>query len=166
MKLKKLFREVIFFIIFIVIASAIIGYIRAPKGIENISFIKKYKTIDGNKIDFKNKKIILYFWGSWCPICKKELSTLNKLALKKDRDYILITIASNSGSNRELKEFLKQRDLNFLVINDIDGEIAKSFGINVFPSTLYYNKNGELKLKDSGYTSYLGFLARVKAIGD
>jgi len=70
--------------------------------------------------------------GDWCPICKQEISNIDEVAKK----YKLISVAVNSGSSREIKEWLKSRNLKFPTINDQNGSIAKKLNITTFPTTL------------------------------
>jgi peroxiredoxin len=72
-----------------------------------------------------------------------------------------LTIAVNSGDNTKVKAYLKERGLNFKVLNDIDGAWAKQFKVEVFPTTFIYDSRGELKFTEVGYTTTAGLLARL-----
>jgi thiol-disulfide isomerase/thioredoxin len=162
---KKFIKETLFFIIIFIIATSIIGYIRSANTNENaLNLLKNYKTIDNKDISMliKNKILVLNFWGTWCPICKQEIYNISNLS-KKD-DFIIITIAYNSGEDKDIKEFLKQKGVNFYVVNDKDGKITKAFKISTFPTTIFYSKDRKKVIKDSGYISTAGFLARVKGV--
>lgn len=162
--LKKALEYFGLFIIAL-IASSIIGVFRAPKNSFELSKIENRVTLNGQKVSdiLKNgKPTILHFWGSWCPICRHELSTIEDLS--KQDDINLITIAVNSGTDDQLKEWMKSRGVDFIVINDMSGILASKAGVNVFPSTLYYDSKRVLKFADSGYTTYAGFSARIELL--
>ena len=148
-----------------VVVSSILGVFRAPKSHFKLSDIDSRVTLDGKRVSDilkNNKPTILHFWGTWCPICRQELSTIEDLS--KQDGINIITVAVNSGTDDQLKEWLKSRGVDFIVINDISGILASKAGVNVFPSTIYYDSNKKLKFSDSGYTSYAGFLARIKLL--
>ena len=164
--LKKYLKEGLITIFLIFIVSTIIGYYRSSNvKANNLNILKNYTTIDGVKVDKilnQNKPLILNFWGTWCPVCNQEVSTLSSLA-KRD-DFILITVAVNSGSKQDIKEFMQKKGIKFLVINDKDGKLANRFNISVFPTTIFFNSKRDNIIKDSGYTTKAGFLARVKLV--
>jgi len=163
--MKKALKEILIWIAVIIITASVIGYIRAPKDNINLSKLQNYTTLKGKRVSdilSKDRVIIIHFWGTWCPICKSEIDTIEKLS-KRD-DIILITVASSSGSDKELQEWLKSRNLDFIVINDRNSLLARELGVEVFPTTLYFSKTKKFKFSDSGYTSYMGFLARVKLL--
>ena len=146
-------------------ASSVVGLFRAPKNSFALSSLNDRVTLKGKKVSnlLKDKKpVVVHFWGSWCPICRQELSTVEDLS--KNEDITLITVAVNSGTNKQLREWMKSRGVDFRVINDMSGILASKAGVNVFPSTLYYGSDGKLKFADSGYTSYAGFLARLELL--
>jgi len=165
--IKKYIKEILISIILVFIASTAIGYFRSSsiKIDNNLNLIKNLTTLDGTKVSdilSKNKPLILNFWGTWCPVCNQEVSTLSSLA-KRD-DIAVLTIAVNSGSNIEIKNYMQKKDIKFFVINDRDGKISKRFNIQVFPTTVFFNSNRDNILKDSGYTTKAGFLARIKLV--
>jgi len=126
--------------------------------------VKNLKVESVKELLSQKKPLILNFWGTWCPVCKQEVSTLSNLA--KREDIILLSVAVNSGSNEKISEYLKQKKIKFLVINDYYGKLAKAFNISVYPTTIFFSKNRKNIIKDSGYTTKAGFLGRVKLLGD
>jgi thiol-disulfide isomerase/thioredoxin len=165
--MKKFIKEALVLFLTLFIVSNAISLYRANSidATSNYQKLLDQVSIDGQKISTiikPNKPLIINFWGSWCPVCKQEISTIEKIS--KDSDVILVTIAVNSGDNQILKDFLKSKKINFLVINDKDGKIAKSFNISVFPTTIFYSPNKKKIIKDSGYLSYGGYLARKKLV--
>ncbi len=164
--MKKYIKEAIILSFLAIISTNLISWYRS-KNIKsnNLEFLKNYKSIkneDIKKLIELKKILILNFWGTWCPVCNQEIFTINKIS--KDKDIILVTIAVNSGSNKEIKKFLKEKGVNFLVINDKNGNIASKFNIEVYPTTIFYNIKRDKSIKDSGYLSYIGYLARKKLI--
>ena len=148
-----------------IVASSVIGVFRAPKEPFDLSLIANKTTLSGKRVsdilDLK-KPTIVHFWGVWCPVCRQEIDTINDLS-KRD-DINLITVAVNSGFDVELREWMQKRGVDFEVINDISGILASKAGVNVFPTTLYYDSKGNMKFADSGYTTYAGFVARIELL--
>ena len=88
-----------------------------------------------------NSPVLVYFWGSWCGVCKITSPTVNSLA--QSSAYPVVTIAVQSGSNQELKQYLKTKNFNFTAINDEDGDIFKAWQGQVTPSFVIL-KDGEM----------------------
>lgn len=103
-----------------------------------------------------NKPIILHFWATWCPICKLEASNIEEIS----KSYKVITIAVNS-KQKDIKNYLKNNNLNFRVINDNDNKISKDFNVSVFPTTLIYDKDKNLVFSEVGYSSTFGLKLRL-----
>ena len=167
--IKKYLKEALIAIVLIFIVTNIIGYYRGSsvKVDGNYNLLKNSTTIKGRKvseiIDVK-KPLIVNFWGTWCPVCAQEVSTLSTLA-KRD-DLVLITVAVNSQSAQKIRDYMQKKGVKFIVINDSNGKIAKAFNIGVYPTTIFYNINRDKTIKDSGYTTQAGFLARVKIVSN
>ncbi len=164
--LKKIAKEIISTLLMIFIISMVINYVRKPDSSD--------KLVDMQVLDIHNKKIslrdlakkdaptILHFWATWCPTCKLEAPNLESLR----NSCNVVTIAVNSGSNELLKSFMRERDLGYRVINDNNGDLAKRFGVEVFPTTFIYDSNGTLKFSEVGYSTTLGLKARVALVRD
>jgi thiol-disulfide isomerase/thioredoxin len=165
--MKKYIKEATILALMVLVVTNIIGFYKASSIEAKSSFkiLLEQKSIDGTNLKtllLQNKPLVLNFWGSWCPVCNQEISTINKIA--KDKSIILITVAVNSGEDKDIKAFMQSKNANFLVINDNSGTIAKSFNITTYPTTIFYSPNREKTIKDSGYLSYMGYLARKKIV--
>lgn len=88
-----------------------------------------------------NKPMLVYFWGTWCPVCKVTSPKVNKLA--RTTDYPVVTIAIKSNDNGELKSFMAERNFTFTTINDADGKIFADWQGQVTPSYVIL-KDGEM----------------------
>jgi len=157
--LKKALIEILKTSLFIFIAVNIMSYIRSPElSSEKLPSIVQ-TTLEGstfNTKEYKNKPLMIHFWATWCPVCKAEASNIESVS----REYNVITIAVKSGKDEEIKKYLQERNLHFQTINDTMGYHANAFQVSVFPTTFIYDKEGNLRFTEVGYTST--FMLKLK----
>jgi len=103
------------------------------------------------------KPILVHFWATWCGVCRLEQDSIESLS----KDYNVITIAMRSGSDDELKEYLKDNELSFRVINDEFGDIVKAYGIGGVPASFVVNGKNEIEFSEVGFTSSWGLRFRL-----
>ncbi|CAA6804036.1 MAG: Protein disulfide oxidoreductase [uncultured Sulfurovum sp.] len=108
----------------------------------------------------KNKPVVIHFWATWCPTCKLEAPNIETIS----KDYTVLSIAVNSGSDDDLQAYMQKEDLHFNVLNDKEGRWANQFNVEAFPTTFIYDGKGELRFTEVGYTSTVGLLARLKLL--
>ena len=157
-KIKKYAKElVLFFIVMTIFANALSLY-RSLDLNKNRLTISTVTLLGDRKYTLqKDKPVLIHFWATWCPVCKAEAGNIQTIS----ENFQVITIAVKSGNDSELKEYLNSRNLNYRVINDSDGKISSDFDISVFPTTIIYDKNGDVAFSDVGYTSTFGLWLRM-----
>ena len=89
----------------------------------------------------QDKPTLVYFWGTWCPICSVTSPTINTLAA--ENNYPIVTIAIKSGSDQELHSYLAKNNYNFTTVNDQEGAIFDDWQGQVTPSYVIL-KDGEM----------------------
>ena len=157
-KVKKYFKEAIVFVFMLMIIMNIISYYRALDLNKESLDIKSFMLIDNTEYLIPdNKKILVHFWATWCPTCKFEASNIEKIS----KDYEVITVAVQSGSREQIQKYLDDNELTFKVVNDENAVYSKKFNIKLFPTTLIFDKNKELKFSEVGYTSTAGLYSRM-----
>lgn len=157
-KIFKLLKEALLFLLVMTIFANILSMYRSSdlnKETINISSVTLLN--DELYLMQKDKPLLIHFWATWCPTCKVEAPNIERIS----KSYNVLTIATKSGSNSEIEEYLNSRNLTFNVVNDKDGEIAKKFNVAVFPTTIIYNKNGIATFSNVGYTSTFGLWLRM-----
>jgi len=152
--LKKILKELITTALFVFIAANTINYFRAPKlASEKLPSIKQ-TLISGqtfNTKEYEGKPLMIHFWATWCPVCKAEASNIESVS----KEYNVVTIAIKSGNESEIQAYLQARDLHFQTVNDTVGYYANAFKVTLFPTTFIYDKEGNLRFSEVGYTSTL-----------
>lgn len=157
-KIKKFLKEILKYTLLLVIVLNVVSYYNSLDLNKEKLDIKTFTLIDGSKFILQNDKpILINFWVTWCPVCKLEESSIEKIS----KDFQVVTIATQSGSNAEVKEYLNKNNLSFMVINDEDGTLAQKFNIKAYPTTFIYDKNQNLKFSEVGYSSYFGLYLRL-----
>jgi len=160
--LKKVLKEVLITLVLLLIISTLLNFVRQPDVTEDI-YRYHLRDISNDPVaffEYKEEPLIVHFWGTWCPICRFEASTIDKLSEK----YNVITIAVNSGSDEQLQTYMQENELDYRVINDAQGALAQKFDIDVYPTTLIYNGKGELSFSEVGYITSVGLEARLALI--
>ncbi len=116
----------------------------------------KLATISGEEFslsDYKGKVVMLNFWGTWCPPCRKEIPDLVNLQEKYNKDGLeIVGITLNSGSAAEIQKFADNRDMNYTLLTDINNNetsyVTNLYGkvlgqpISAVPTTLIIDRDG------------------------
>jgi len=101
----------------------------------------------------------VYFWASWCGICKLEQGVINSI----QKDWPVITVAMQSGKAADIQAYLQEHQLDWLVVPDPDGSLAQRYGVRGVPSSFILDKDGVIRFQEAGYTTTLGMRARLWA---
>ncbi len=117
-------------------------------------------TIQGNPFKLQSlqgRPAVIHFWATWCPICELEQGTIGALA----EDYPFISMAMQSGSAEEVAAYLHQQGVDYPVVNDPDGLLARRYGVSGVPATFILDTGGRVRFVTRGYTSSVGLRIRL-----
>ena len=157
---KKILKELFAAIFLVIVFANVISYLKKPDIQSDVLPRINAALIDGRVFSteaFKGKPLLIHFWATWCPTCKAEAGNIETLS----KYYNVLSVAVNSGSDTELKAYMRKRELTFSVLNDMDGSYTNTFAVRVFPTTFIYDPDGKLVSTEVGYTSTIGLLARM-----
>lgn len=128
--------------------------------VDNIPPTLTASFLSGQKFNLQehlDKPILLHFWASWCPVCNLEESSIQSIS----ENHNVVTIAMQSGNEKELTSYMLSKNINFPVIADNDGAIAQRFGVQAVPVSFIIHSNGKIMFIESGFTSSWGLRARL-----
>ena len=105
----------------------------------------KFKDINLQDIDLSNKKgniMIINFWASWCLPCKREMPSLEKLALRYP-EIKVYPINMEKPNKLRAGDFFKNIGITSLDIYfDPDFKLVKQFKMRGLPTSILINKSG------------------------
>lgn len=110
-----------------------------------------------NLAEYRGQPVLVYFWATWCPVCKLTNGSIDAIA--KDRP--VVTIASWVETEQEVVEFLQQKGLEMPVLVDPQGHWARSYGVRGVPASFIVDKEGMVRFVESGYTTEWGLRFRL-----
>ena len=110
-----------------------------------------------NLQSYEGNPLLLHFWATWCNVCKLEQNSIDAIS----KDHPVLTVAMNSGSDKEIADYLQENNLSFPVINDNNGELARRFGVSGVPASFIINPDGEITYTEVGYTTSWGLRLRL-----
>lgn len=125
----------------------------------------KAPSFEGNTLSGKafildslqGKPAVVHFWATWCPVCELEQGMIDTLA----DDYPVITVAMQSGEAEEVIRYLKEQGVDYPVINDPQGSIARLYGVRGVPASFILDSSGQVRFVTRGYTSGWGMRMRL-----
>ncbi|CBX23054.1 unnamed protein product [Neisseria lactamica Y92-1009] len=85
----------------------------------------------------------MYFWGSWCGVCRYQSPIIDDLAAD---GVPVVGVAVRSGSASEVAAYTEKRGLGFPTVNDEDGSLSGAWRIVATPTVCFGQKweNGSL----------------------
>jgi thiol-disulfide isomerase/thioredoxin len=115
----------------------------------------KLKDMDGQLLDlarFKGKVVVVNFWATWCPPCRREMPSLERLH-QKLKDQGVVVLAVNVGEDLEtVFAFTGTLDLQptFPILFDADGSTVPRWGVKGLPTTFILGRDGRLVYRAVG----------------
>jgi thiol-disulfide isomerase/thioredoxin len=102
------------------------------------------------RLAFPGKALILDCWATWCGACLLEMPFSKTLHENlKGQPVEFIYLCTSAGSDETLWETkiakLKQPGIHFFVDQRLETELMNRFSLNVYPSYLFFSKNGQYK---------------------
>lgn len=89
------------------------------------------------------KPVIVDFWASWCPNCRRDMPKLNHW-YEQHRDQVEV-IGINLQENHDVvQQFIQSNNISFPIALDATGVASANFGIQFTNTHFLFNKSGEL----------------------
>ena len=119
--------------------------------------------------DYKGKVVLVNFWATWCPPCRAEMPSMQRLKeALKDKPFTILAV-DMAESEAEVRQFLKDikdTKLDFTILMDKDGKALKEWKIFVFPTSYVLDAEGKLRYSLLGSTEWDEFdtLKKIEAL--
>lgn len=91
---------------------------------------------------FEDKPVMLFFWTTWCPFCRKELRVLNEKygeLVKEGLEVLAINIEEKEST---VNNFIRRNAIILSVLLDEDAAVSQSYEILGVPTYILIDKKG------------------------
>jgi peroxiredoxin len=110
------------------------------------------------------KVVVLNFWATWCPPCRKEMPDLETLYQQfKDQGLLILAISDEDAG--KVKPFIAQQKVTYPILLDPDRKVNDLFQIEGIPKTFVYDRNGKLVAQSIDMRTRRQFLEMLAQAG-
>jgi thiol-disulfide isomerase/thioredoxin len=74
--------------------------------------------------DHRGEVVLLNFWATWCPPCRAEMPSMEKLyQAYRDRGLVILAISGDRAGRSVVESFVQERGVTFPILLDPDGAV-------------------------------------------
>jgi len=109
----------------------------------------RLKDIEGRFHDLaalKGKVVLVNFWATWCPPCRREMPSMDRLARKlTGEDFVVLAVDVGEDADT-VEAFLSQLDGGhaFPILLDTRGRTMQAWGTGGLPTTYLVDRQGRI----------------------
>ncbi|HDO36822.1 MAG TPA: TlpA family protein disulfide reductase [Nitrospirae bacterium] len=117
--------------------------------------------IEGRSVslsDYRNKVVLLEFWATWCPSCRKSVPEMEAISIVFiDKDFVLIGINMDEGGDAKerVRAFVQRYNISYTIVTD-NGAVSRSYGVSSIPAIFLLDRNHRIRKKYEGFMPGMG----------
>ena len=93
--------------------------------------------------DLRGKVVLVNFWATWCPPCRKEMPDLNALYNRfKDRGFVVVAISDEEAT--KVAPFIEERKIDYPILLDPGRKVNDLFQVEGIPKSFVYDRSGKM----------------------
>ena len=114
--------------------------------------------------DYRGKVVIVDFWATWCPPCRKGIPDLIELQKQFKNNLVVIGISLDQNTKADVIPFMKKIGINYPVVYG-DNQVVMDYGsINAIPTSFVIDQNGKIVDKHIGLVPKSEYVNKIKEI--
>jgi len=128
------------------------------------------QTLNGEVISLSEvmgSPLIINFWASWCPPCKAEMPTLEKVFQEyRERGVLVLGVNTTQQDNpTQVASFVQRLNLSFPILLDDKGEVSRKYQVQSLPTTFFIRNDGVIaEVVVGGPMSEASIRARIERL--
>src|SRR5882757_4279741 len=114
--------------------------------------------------DLRGKVVLVNFWATWCPPCRKEMPDLESL-YERFQSKGLVVLAISDEEAAKVAPFTRERGVTFPVLLDPGRKVHKAFIVEGIPHSFVYDREGKLAAQSIDMRTQKQFLEMLSKVG-
>jgi peroxiredoxin len=123
--------------------------------------------LSGNTVrlqDLRGQAVVVNYWATWCGPCVREMPMFQKYQEQYPDTLVMIGVDQEEPAD-EVKTFLQDFDLSYMILLDEKAEASKAYQVMVLPTTFFIDQDGILRFRHVGYLEEEQFRAYLGKLG-
>ena len=100
--------------------------------------------------DYLGKPVIISFWGTWCPPCRKEIPYFNRASEKLKDDDIVMLFVNINEAKETIEAFIKKVPIKLTILRDETAEQLANWNLTGLPVTFILDPEGRVAYQAMG----------------
>ena len=114
--------------------------------------------------DLRGKVVLVNFWATWCPPCRKEMPDLEAL-YSRFHDQGLVILAISDEDSSKVAPYIADHHFTYPVLLDPGRNVARQFIVQGIPKSFIYDREGRLAAEAIDMRTMNQFLALLDRAG-
>ena len=107
------------------------------------------------------KLVLLDFWASWCGPCRESLPDLKRFQSAFSSDQVQVVSISEDRDENAWNSFVSQNQMTWEQRFDNNGESARRYGVQGFPTYILMDSNGTVLQRYEGEDPSQSLIDRI-----
>jgi peroxiredoxin len=119
------------------------GLAALKEGTASIDFT--LSDLSGKKVSlsqYRGKLVFLNFWATWCPPCRAEMPSMERLYQKLKGQGLVVLGVDLQENAKSVQKFVDEHKLTFPILLDSDGRVGTTYGARSIPTTYIIGRDG------------------------
>ena len=92
----------------------------------------------------RGRVVVVDFWASWCKPCRQSIPWLNAMRERYGASGLTIIGVNVDAERADADRFLRDVPIEFEIVFDPKGELAKQFKVQGMPSSFVFDRTGKM----------------------
>ncbi len=114
--------------------------------------------------ELRGKVVLVNFWATWCPPCRKEMPDLDALYQRfESKGFVVLGISDEEAV--KVEPFIRERKVSFPVLLDPGRKVNEVFVVEGIPKSFVYDRDGKLVAQSIDMRTQKQFLEMLAKAG-
>ena len=114
--------------------------------------------------ELRGKVVLVNFWATWCPPCRKEMPDLQTLYGRFSSKGLVVLGISDEEATK-VEPFIRERKVSFPVLLDPERKVNEMFVVEGIPKSFVYDREGKLAAQSIDMRTQKQFLEMLGKAG-